>query len=136
MKGGHLMIYAGIDVAKEKHDCYITNSDGEKLADYFSFPNNIEGFNTFFSVISSFTKSTEDIQVGLEATGHYSNNILEFLVSKGIKTFVLNPLSTNLYRKGRSLRKTKTDKTDARLITMMLITENLKPLLTCIISHK
>lgn len=40
---------------------------------------------------------------------------------------VLNPLSTNLYRKGQSLRKTKTDKSDARFITMMLITEDLKP---------
>ena len=25
------MIYAGIDVAKDKHDCFITNSDGELL---------------------------------------------------------------------------------------------------------
>ncbi len=25
------MIYAGIDVAKEKHDCIIANSDGEIL---------------------------------------------------------------------------------------------------------
>ena len=24
-----LMIYIGIDVAKDKHDCFITNSDGE-----------------------------------------------------------------------------------------------------------
>ncbi len=23
------MIYVGIDVAKDKHDCFITNSDGE-----------------------------------------------------------------------------------------------------------
>ena len=26
-----LMIYVGIDVAKDKHDCFITNSDGEVL---------------------------------------------------------------------------------------------------------
>ena len=25
------MIYIGIDVAKDKHDCFITNSDGEVL---------------------------------------------------------------------------------------------------------
>ncbi len=25
------MIYVGIDVAKDKHDCFITNSDGEVL---------------------------------------------------------------------------------------------------------
>lgn len=127
MKGSYFMIYAGIDVAKEKHDCYITNSDGEVLVNDLTFPNTLEGFNSFFTTLISFSDSTENIKVGLEATGHYSNNILEFLLAKGLKTFVLNPLSTNLYRKGRSLRKTKTDKSDARFITMMLMTENLKP---------
>ena len=28
------MIYAGIDVAKDKHDCFITNSVGEVLFKY------------------------------------------------------------------------------------------------------
>ena len=31
-KGGMTMVYLGIDVAKDKHDCYIVNSDGEILA--------------------------------------------------------------------------------------------------------
>lgn len=121
------MIYAGIDVAKDKHDCFITNSDGEVLIDHFTFPNNLAGFNSFLSIIKSFSISFDNVKVGLEATGHYSNNILEFLYSNGLSMFVLNPLSTSLYRKGRSLRKTKTDKSDARFITMMLITEDLKP---------
>ena len=121
------MIYVGIDVAKEKHDCFISNSDGEVLAEPFSFPNNSDGFELFLSRISSFNSSYEHIKIGLEATGHYSNNILEFLLAKGFQTFLLNPLSTNLYRKGRSLRKTKTDKSNARFITMMLMTEDLKP---------
>ena len=34
---GHPMTYVGIDVAKDKHDCYIVNSDGEILADLFAF---------------------------------------------------------------------------------------------------
>ena len=29
------MIYVGIDVAKDKHDCFITNSDGEVLFQIF-----------------------------------------------------------------------------------------------------
>ncbi|PWJ51575.1 IS110 family transposase [Faecalicatena contorta] len=121
------MFYVGIDVAKDKHDCFITNSDGEVLADAFTFPNTLDGFNSFFSMLISVALSTDNIKVGLEATGHYSNNILEFLLAKGLLTFLLNPLATNLYRKGRSLRKTKTDKSDARFITMMLMTEDLKP---------
>ena len=34
------MIYVGIDVAKDKHDCFITNSDGEVLFKSFTISNN------------------------------------------------------------------------------------------------
>ena len=121
------MIYVGIDVAKDKHDCFAMNSDGEILIENFSFQNNSDGFNFFFNSIFQFNESFENIKVGLEATGHYSNNILNFLTSKGFNVYVINPLQTNLYRKGQSLRKTKTDKLDARFIATMLITDNLKP---------
>lgn len=121
------MIYVGIDVAKDKHDCFAINSDGEILIENFSFKNNLDGFNLLFNSISNFNESFKNIKVGLEATGHYSNNILNFLTSKGFNVYVINPLQTNLYRKGQSLRKTKTDKLDARFIATMLITDNLKP---------
>ena len=42
------MIYVGIDVAKDKHDCFITNSDGEVLFKAFTISNNREGFETSF----------------------------------------------------------------------------------------
>ena len=121
------MIYVGIDVAKDKHDCFAMNSDGEILIERMTIQNNFDGFNSLFNSISQFNESFENIKVGLEATGHYSNNILNFLASKGFNVYVINPLQTNLYRKGQSLRKTKTDKLDARFIATMLITDNLKP---------
>ncbi|WP_289700950.1 IS110 family transposase [Lactobacillus taiwanensis] len=121
------MIYVGIDVAKDKHDCFAINSDGEILIQNLTFKNNSEGFHLFFNSISNFNESFENIKVGLEATGHYSNNILNFLTSKGFNVFVINPLQTNLFRKGQSLRITKTDKLDARFIATMLISNNLKP---------
>lgn len=121
------MIYVGIDVAKDKHDCFAMNSDGEILIEKLTFKNSIEGFSLLFNSISNFNESFDNIKVGLEATGHYSNNILNFLTSKGFNVYVINPLQTNLYRKGQSLRKTKTDKLDSRFIATMLITENFKP---------
>ena len=39
------MIYVGIDVAKDKHDCFITNSVGEVL------------FNSFTAVVRAFKAS-------------------------------------------------------------------------------
>ncbi|MBE5064425.1 IS110 family transposase [Lachnospiraceae bacterium DSM 108991] len=121
------MIYIGIDVAKDKHDCFITNSDGEVLFPVFTIQNNRNGFDDLFSKIQSISSDVSNIKVGLEATGHYSYNLLGYLIDKGLPTFVINPLHTNLYRKSLSLRKTKTDKVDARTIAMMLMSDvNLK----------
>ena len=121
------MIYVGIDVAKDKHDCFVTNSDGEVLFKPFTISNNREGFDTLFQRISSVSEDLTKVKVGLEATGHYSYNLLGFLLDKGLTTFVINPLHTNLYRKSLSLRKTKTDKVDSRTIaTMMMSDMNLK----------
>ena len=121
------MIYVGIDVAKDKHDCFITNSDGEVLFNAFTISNNREGFETLFQKIQSVSDDLAKVKVGLEATGHYSYNLLGFLLDKGCPTFVINPLHTNLYRKSLSLRKTKTDKVDAHTITSMIMSDvNLK----------
>ena len=123
------MIYAGIDVAKDKHDCLITDSDGVVLFDPFVISNNRIGFEDLFSRLMESSKDLSEIKVGLEATGHYSDNLLEFLISKGLSTTVINPLHTNLFGKSLSFRKTKTDKVDAHSIVTLLRTERLKPYL-------
>ena len=121
------MIYVGIDVAKDKHDCFISNSDGVVLFDVFTIPNSREGFETLFQKIDSVSDDLSKVKVGFEATRHYSYNLLGFLLHKGLTTFIINPLHTNLYRKSLSLRQTKTDKADAHTITSMLMSDvNLK----------
>ena len=117
------MIYVGIDVAKDKHDCYITNSDGEVLFQVFTIENNLDGFNDLYQKIKSVSRNLSKVKVGLEATGHYSYNLLGYLLDKGLATFVINPLHTNQYRKSLSLRLTKTDKVDARTIASMMMSD-------------
>ena len=121
------MIVVGIDVAKDKHDCFIMNSEGEVLFNPFVIQNNREGFDSLYEKICSVAYDFTKVKVGLEATGHYSYNILGYLLDKGLPTYVINPLHTNLYRKSLSLRKTKTDKVDAHTIAAMLLSDvNLK----------
>jgi Transposase and inactivated derivatives len=120
------MIYAGIDVAKEKHDCLVSDTGGLVLLEPFTIANNRNGFDDLLSKLKSCSEDLSNIKVGLEAAGHYSDNLLEFLISQGLTTIVINPLHTNLYRKSLSLRKTKTDKVDAHSIVTMLRTESLK----------
>ena len=117
------MICVGIDVAKDKHDCCILSSEGEVLADVFTIANNAEGFGALLQTIKECSQKSEKIKVGLEATGHYSYNILGFLLDCGLPTYVINPLHTNLYRKSLTLRKTKTDRVDARMIATMLLSD-------------
>lgn len=121
------MIYVGIDVAKDKHDCFIKNSDGEVLFKAFTIANNLTGFTELYQKIESVMEDVSKVKVGLEATGHYSYNLLGYLIDKGLPTYAINPLHTNLYRKSLSLRQTKTDKVDARTIASMLMSDvNLK----------
>ena len=121
------MIFVGIDVSKDKHDCFIVNSDGEILFDTFTILNNMGGFDELFEKIKSCSKDFSKIKIGLEATGHYSYNLLGYLLNKGLPTFVINPLHTNLFRKSLSLRQTKTDKIDSHTIASMLMSNvNLK----------
>lgn len=123
-----MTVVVGIDVAKDKHDCFILNAEGEALENVFTIPNNMEGFTCLLSKIQSCTTPQDKIKVGLEATGHYSYNLLGFLLDNGLSTYVLNPLQTNLYRKSLTLRKTKTDRVDARMIASMLLSDvGLKP---------
>ena len=117
------MVYVGIDVAKDKHDCYIVNSDGEVLAEVFTISNDQDGFSLLFQRLQSAAPDLSNVKVGLEATGHYSYNILGFLLDKGLTTYVINPLHTNLFRKSTSLRRTKTDRVDARVIAAMMMSD-------------
>jgi transposase len=123
------MLYVGIDVAKNKHECFITDSDGVVHADGFGFANTQEGFDGLLAEIEKAQPRPDgsNTRIGLEATGHYSANLLRFLCEKELNPVLLNPMSANSYRKAMTLRKTKTDKTDARLIATMLFSEDLKP---------
>ena len=91
------------------------------MADVFTIPNTMEGFHFLLQKIRECTTPQDKIMVGLEATGHYSYNLLRFLLDNGLATYVLNPLRTNLYRKSLSLRKTKTDRVDARTIAVYAV---------------
>ncbi|MDY0278427.1 MAG: IS110 family transposase [Acholeplasma sp.] len=117
------MILVGIDVASKKHDIVIMNHLGEVFNKHFTIPNSMEGYKKLLEQIKAAKEFFKDdlIRIGLESTGHYSRNILHFLILKGYSVMFINPLLTNMDRKASSVRKTKTDKIDARAICMFLI---------------
>lgn len=122
------MIYVGIDVAKNKHDCCILNADGA-VCSAFVFTNEKAGFEKLINEIARFSKKKDssDVKIGLESTGHYSTNITNYLLQKRLSVKIFNPLQVNLLRKAQTLRKTKTDKSDAKFLATMLFSEESKP---------
>ena len=112
------MIYVGIDIAKLNHFASALSSDGEVLIEPFKFTNDSDGFFMLLSKLSSFDK--DSIVIGLESTAHYGNNLLMFLVPKGYKVCLINPIQTAVLRKN-NIRKTKTDKVDTYIIAKTLM---------------
>jgi transposase len=115
------MILVGVDIAKINHVAAVVDQiTGEVLARPFTFKNTAEGFDKFITSFSAFDKN--HVLIGMEATGHYMNALLRFLLDRNYQVSIINPVQTDAIRKS-AIRKTKTDKIDSMLIiqTMVLI---------------
>ena len=96
----------------------------EVLYKVFTITNNLGGFRDLYQKISSVMEDASKIKVGIEVNGHYSYNLLGYLIDKGLTTYVIH---TNLHRKSLSLGQTKTEKVAACTIASMLMPDvNLK----------
>ena len=93
----------GIDVAKEKLDCY--NTTTEK---YETIKNDAR------SIASWLTKTRKDFEINkvvLEPTGGYEDKLLIQLDKKGINAFFIHPNKLDHFKKARG-EKAKTDNID------------------------
>lgn len=125
------MIFVGIDVASTKHDCFIINRDGEVLQENFTFQNDLKGYKKLQHILLNVMESSADsnMRIGLESTGLYHLNLMNFLTVQGFLVQEINPLLTSMTAKSSSLRKTKTDSLDSEAICTFLYRNqfNFKP---------
>lgn len=118
------MIYVGIDVASTKHDCCLLHDEtGMVYSKPFTIKNNLDGFKKLHKAITDFVEKTSDnkVRIGLESTGPYHSNILNYLKDLNYEITLLNPLLTNMDKKATSVRKTKTDTIDCIAICNYLM---------------
>ena len=120
-----MIYYVGIDISKYKHDFCIISNTGEVIVENSSFENNKKGFQSLLEQLKPYDKS--QVHIAFEATGHYSMNLEFFLIDKGFSFMKINPLIIKQFLKTRSLRRTKTDKTDALNIAEYLMSVPYKP---------
>ena len=118
------MYFIGIDISKFKHDCAIIDELGDVITPSWSFQNDCEGFSLFRELLDALDGEK---RIGLEATGHYGQNLKLFLENNGFSFMEFNPLLINRFVRSKSLRKTKTDSIDALMIARYLMTVEYKP---------
>lgn len=118
------MFYVGLDVASEKHDCCILN-EKKRILQSFSISNSSVGFDSLLAALAEF--SSDEVKIGLEATGIYSENLSVFLRRKGFNVTTINPLLIKKHQCATTLRKTKTDKADAKGIALFIAEEGFQP---------
>lgn len=120
-----MIYFVGIDISKYKHDFCIISNTGEVIVRNSSFENNKKGFQSILEQLKSY--NNHDVRIAFEATGHYSMNLELFLIDQKFSFMKVNPLIIKQFLKTRSLRRTKTDKTDALNIAEYLMSVPYKP---------
>lgn len=120
----------GIDVSKVKVDVALAVSETKVFT--ATFDNTKAGFTALGRWIRRQTKQV--LHVCLEATARYGEAIAEHLFAQGHQVSVVNPSRIHAY--GRSkLRRSKTDKSDAKLIADFCATQQ-PPLWTPLSVHQ
>lgn len=101
---------------------WFLNYFGEVIESPFSFIVNQTGMNVLIETIEQAKHSlhAERVFIGIEATGHYYEDIVRILIEQGYSVHIINPASTHEERK-QHLTYTKTDDIDLYLIAEVLI---------------
>ena len=120
------MYFVGIDISKYKHDCCIISAADQKVVSKVTIKNNKAGFDELLTVLNSLS-NPEDIKIGFESTAHYALNLELFLESSLLTFMEVNPVLISVYKKSKTLRRTKTDSVDCESIARWLMTVEYKP---------
>jgi len=116
MNNKNFNVFVGIDISKDSFSaCALTNPQNILFEE--KFPMSHSGFKDFSKRLSRFPKNS--ILIAKESSGCYYINLFAYLSQRHFHCIVLNPLLVNKFWTA-TLRKTKTDRTDAKAIAIML----------------
>ncbi len=108
--------YLGIDIAKTNHVATLINNNGDVIIRAIKFTNSKEGFNKLLTTIQDKLKDLSNIEVAMEATGHYWLSLYSALTDNGFPVSVYNPYQIKSYRGAYNNRKQKNDIIDSIII--------------------
>ena len=108
--------YLGIDIAKTNHIASLINNNGDIVIRAIKFTNSNEGFHKFLSILQDKLGNLNNIEIAMEATGHYWLSLYSALTDNGFNVSVYNPYQIKAYRGAYNNRKQKNDIIDSIII--------------------
>lgn len=111
-----LNYFLGIDIAKTNHVASLINNNGDVVIRAIRFTNSNEGFNILLNTIQSKFGDLSNIEVAMEATGHYWLSLYSALTDNNFNVSVYNPYQIKSYRGAYNNRKQKNDIIDSIII--------------------
>lgn len=108
--------FLGIDIAKTNHVASLINNNGDIVIRAIKFTNSNEGFNRLLNTIQSKLGDLSNIEVAMEATGHYWLSLYSALTDNNFNVSVYNPYQIKSYRGAYNNRKQKNDIIDSIII--------------------
>jgi len=115
------MDYVGIDVAKDFHVVTIINDNEVKYyKKAFIVTNSVDGYKLLIERLDKVSTVVSNFIIGIEATGIYGENLIEFLKEMGYNVKLLNPFQTKNYRERVTMKRVKNDSIDSHMIALFL----------------
>lgn len=108
--------FLGIDIAKTNHVASLINNNGDVVIRAIKFTNSNDGFNKLLNTIQSKLGDLSNIEVAMEATGHYWLSLYSALTDNNFNVSVYNPYQIKSYRGAYNNRKQKNDIIDSIII--------------------
>lgn len=108
--------FLGIDIAKTNHVASLINNNGDVVIRAIKFTNSNEGFDKLLNTIQDKLVDLSNIEVAMEATGHYWLSLYSALTDNGFNVSVYNPYQVKSYRGAYNNRKQKNDVIDSIII--------------------
>jgi len=108
-------MFVGIDISKFKHDIAIVDEQKQSVTPSFIIADTAQGYRELCERLETVRRrlQTEQVAIGMEATGSYWMNLYHFLhQNTGWPVTVINPVQTRRFAQSR-LRRAVTDPIDA-----------------------
>jgi transposase len=117
-----------IDIAYLKATAGFWKADQTALLKPTNFTNDRQGYEWLVAKLRQLAPDHQpnQVQVGMEATGNYWENLYHYLAQRGYRMILLNPKQTHEWAEKRSLRA-KTDKLDTMTIGKLLASGEARP---------